>query len=556
MTNKQVGRHFKLLAKLMEIHDENAFKIRSYQNAAFSLDRLDAPVMDMSVSDMAAVKGFGSAIVDKIQTILTTGELPLLNTYLEKTPEGVVEMLGIKGIGGKKIGIIWRELGIESLGELLYACNENRIAKLKGFGQKTQDNIIAAIEYLQENKHKYLYAEVALQAAEIQEHLQEVHGVQRVHPVGALRRRDITIEELAFLVVWSAAPDTRLLAALSGIDIISESNHTTTATSITGLPVVLHHCTPDQVAWSLYSLTGTPAHLEAVQATPDGYETEESIYAAAGRPYIIPEMREGLFEWEWATKHTNDELIDVESIKGVIHTHSTYSDGSASLKDMATACRDKGYEYLVISDHSQSAFYAGGLSPEIIRKQHAEIDKLNADLAPFKIYKSIESDILSDGSLDYEASVLASFDLVIASVHSHLKMSEEKAMERLLTAIRSPYTTILGHPTGRLLLSRPGYPVDHQVLIEACARHNVVIELNANPHRLDVDWTYLSFADKLGVKVAINPDAHSIEGIDDIQYGVLAARKGGLVKGNTLNTLSRDEFEAFLQVQHAKRPAL
>lgn len=556
MTNKQVGRHFKLLAKLMEIHNENAFKIRSYQNAAFSLDRLDTPITEMTTHEIASVKGFGSAIVEKIQTILTTGELPLLNRFLEKTPEGVVEMLGIKGIGGKKIGIIWRELGIESLGELLYACNENRIAKLKGFGQKTQDNIIAAIEYLQENKHKFLYAEVEVQANEIKNHLQAVHGVQSVYPVGALRRRDITIEELAFLIVWSTAPDTRLLAALSGIDIVSESNNTTTATSITGLPVILHHCTPDQVAWSLYSLTGTPSHLEAVNAIPNQYETEESIYTAAGRPFIIPEMREGLFEWEWAGRHTNDKLIEQESIKGVIHTHSTYSDGSHSLRDMATACRDKGYEYLVISDHSQSAFYAGGLSPEMIRKQHAEIDKLNVELAPFKIYKSIESDILSDGSLDYEPAVLASFDLVIASVHSHLKMTEEKAMERLLTAIRSPYTTILGHPTGRLLLSRPGYPVNHQVLIDACARHNVVIELNANPHRLDVDWTFLPYADKMGVKVAINPDAHSIEGIDDIQFGVLAARKGGLVKANTLNTFSRDQFEAFLQVQHDKRPAI
>lgn len=554
MTNKEVGRHFKLLAKLMEIHDENTFKIRSYQNASFTLDRLDQPVADMAEEDMAQVKGFGKAIVDKIMTILTTGELPLLNKYLEMTPQGVVEMLQIKGIGGKKIGVIWRDLGIESLGELLYACYENRIAKLKGFGPKTQDNIIAAIEYLQENKHKFLYAELEEQALELQEILSKVESVSAVHFVGDLRRRSIALEKLELLVVWEDAPAPKKLAATTAIDIEEQEEDTTYTSTITGLPVVIHHCKTDNETWSLFRLTGTSAHLDGMQVKADEYASETDIYQAAGVPYIIPEMREGLFEWEWSKQHDSKDIIGLQDIKGVIHTHSTYSDGGASLKDMATACRDKGYEYLVISDHSQSAFYANGLSPDMIKKQHEEIDKLNEELAPFKIYKSIESDILNDGQLDYEDEVLASFDLVIASVHSNLKMNEEKAMERLLTAVRSPYTSILGHPTGRLLLSREGYAVNHQALIDACARHNVVIELNANPHRLDLDWTYIPYALQQGVKVAINPDAHSIDGIDDIKYGVFAARKGGLLKQQTLNTLDRNAFEAFLQDQHKKRP--
>lgn len=553
MTNKEVGQHFKLLAKLMEIHDENTFKIRSYQNASFTLDRLEQPVADMETEEMAQVKGFGKAIVDKIETLLSSGELPILNRYLEKTPEGVVEMLQIKGIGGKKIGVIWRDLGIESLGELLYACYENRIAKLKGFGPKTQDNIIAAIEYLQENKHKFHYAELEPQAMELQSILAKVEGVTAVHFVGALRRKAITLEALELLVIWSDTPQPKKLAATTAVDIEQEEEGITYATTITGLPVKIHHATPAREAWSLYWLTGNEAHRDSLQVKADEYESEEAIYTAAGQPYIIPEMREGLFEWEWAKSHNRKDIIGLQDIKGVIHTHSTYSDGGASLKDMANACRDKGYEYLVISDHSQSAFYANGLSPDTIKKQHEEIDALNEKLAPFKIYKSIESDILNDGSLDYEDEVLASFDLVIASVHSNLKMNEDKAMERLLAAIRSPYTTILGHPTGRLLLSRHGYPVNHQALIDACARHDVVIELNANPHRLDLDWTYIPYAMKKGVQVAINPDAHSIDGIDDIRYGVWAARKGGLVKQMTLNTLSRQAFEDFLQAQHQKR---
>lgn len=554
MTNKEVGRHFKLLAKLMEIHDENTFKIRSYQNVSFTLDRLEQPIARMAKEDLSQLKGFGQAIVDKVITLLNTGELPLLNQYLEKTPQGVVEMLQIKGIGGKKIGVIWRDLGIESLGELLYACYENRIAKLKGFGPKTQDNIIAAIEYLQENKHKFLYAELESQALALQDTLHSVEGVSTTHFVGDLRRRRTSLEKIELLLVWTTEPDVRVLAATAALDIAEEVEDSTYATTLAGLPVVLHHCTAQREAWSLFRLTGAPAHLDAIQVKADQYESEADIYKAAGVPFIIPEMREGLFEWDWAKKHAYKDIIGLQDIRGVIHAHSTYSDGGASLKDMALACRDKGYEYLVISDHSQSAFYANGMSPAVIQLQHEEIERLNIELAPFKIYKSIESDILNDGSLDYEEDILATFDLVIASVHSNLKMNEEKAMERLLAAIRSPYTSILGHPTGRLLLSRQGYPVHHQALLDACARHNVVVELNANPHRLDIDWTYLPYAMDKEVRVAINPDAHSIDGIDDIKFGVYAARKGGLLKRHTLNTLTRSEFESFLQEQHQKRP--
>lgn len=554
MTNKEVGKYFKLLGKLMEIHGENSFKIRSYQNASFTLDRLPQPVADLSPEELAQVKGFGQAIVDKITTILQTGELPLLNTYLEKTPEGVIEMLQIKGIGGKKIGVIWRDLGITSLGELLYACNENRIAQLKGFGPKTQENIIQAIEYLSANRDKFLYARLEIPAMELQQAIEELPGVRKVLFTGALRRRAITLKAISLLVVWEAKIVPAQLDDLPSLVIEATQERKTMATYDGGIPVKIYHCTPEEEAYTLWRTTGAAEHMEKMEVPHQQYPDETALYAAAKKPYILPEMREGISEWEWSREHTPGEVVKLSDIQGVIHSHSTYSDGAATLEQMATACRDKGYAYMVISDHSQSAFYANGLDAKRIAEQHKEIDALNARLAPFTIYKSIESDILNDGQLDYPDEILAQFDLVIASVHSNLRMTEEKAMERLLKAVRSPFTTILGHPTGRLLLSREGYPVHHHRLLQACAEHNVVIELNANPHRLDLDWTYISTAMRLGVMVAINPDAHSIDGIDDIKYGVYAARKGGLVKSMTLNTLTKDEFDRFLHTQHQKRP--
>ena len=241
-----------------------------------------------------------------------------------------------------------------------------------------------------------------------------------------------------------------------------------------------------------------------------------------------------------------NNIIELKDIKGIIHTHTKYSDGSNSIEEMAQHCMQKGYEYLVISDHSKSAFYANGLSVERIIEQHQEIDQLNLKYPNFKIYKSIESDILYDGSIDYEDNVLQMFDLVIASVHSNLRMTEEKAMERLIKAIENPHTTILGHLTGRLLLSRKGYPINHQKVIDACAENDVVIELNANPNRLDIDYKWIDYCQQKNVKIAINPDAHNLAGISDVRFGVIAARKGLLFKRNTLNTLTQSEFDDFI----------
>jgi len=279
-------------------------------------------------------------------------------------------------------------------------------------------------------------------------------------------------------------------------------------------------------------------------ARSKSFENEQQIYEAAHLAYIEPELREGLFEFDLPE---NFELIQEKYLKGVLHCHSTYSDGKHSLEEMALAAKNLGYEYLGISDHSESAFYANGLNADRIRKQHSEIDELNKKLAPFKILKGIESDILADGSLDYENSILASFDFIVASVHSNLKMDISTATDRLLKAIANPYTTILGHPTGRLLLKREGYPIDYEAVINACANYGVVIEINANPKRLDLDWRWVNFAIRQGVKISINPDAHAIEGYQDTRFGVLVARKAALQKKDTFNAFGLPQMIDYLE---------
>jgi DNA polymerase (family 10) len=300
----------------------------------------------------------------------------------------------------------------------------------------------------------------------------------------------------------------------------------------------------------LVELTGNDAHFTMLKELigtkwNENRDSEEEIYTTIGLDFVPPPIREGKYELEMAQNHHVPKLITDKDIKGILHAHSTYSDGLKSLEIMATRCKELGYEYLGFTDHSQSAFYANGLKPDRIIEQHNEIDELNKKLHPFKIFKGIESDILGDGSLDYDNKVLQSFDFIIASIHSNLKMTEEKATARLIAAIKNPYTTILGHPTGRLLLAREGYPIDHKAVIDACAKHNVVIELNANPFRLDLDWRWIQYAKEKDVLISINPDAHSLEGLNDVHYGIKVAQKGGLNKEFTFNSKSRENISLF-----------
>ena len=526
MQNKELAKVFKLTGQLLELHGENPFKSRSYSNAAFKIDRLPQELAALPYDDIENVDGVGKNIAAKIVELLETGKLEYLDNYLQKTPAGVLDMMSLKGIGPKKIRVIWKELEVESLGELLYACHENRLVDLKGFGAKTQDQVRKMIEFRIANQGKFHYSAVEPVAEEVLQRVKEESGAEEAVFTGQLRRRNEIIERIEILMVGG------------------DGYQPGSWTKELPLPVEVFHTPEDEMIFHLVKTTGTEQHIKAL--TLEGQEkalSEQAIYEASGKPYIAPEMREGGFEWQWSETHQAEDLIENGDLKGCLHNHSTWSDGRNSLEEMARECERLGLEYLGISDHSRSAFYANGLTAERVADQHLEIEALNAKLAPFKIFKGIESDILNDGSLDYDPEVLASFDFIVASVHSNLKMDEEKATNRLLTAIENPYTTILGHPTGRLLLSREGYPIDHKKVIDACADHGVVIELNSNPHRLDLDWRWIDYAVNKGVMISLNPDAHRIEGLLDMKFGVFAARKGGLTKDMTFNALGRDQVE-------------
>ena len=535
MTNPEIARHFQELARLMELHGDNPFKIRSYSSAYNKLRKMDVALAGQTEEELQAIPGVGKNIAAKISELATTGRMATLEKWREQTPEGIREMLGVRGFGPKKVKAVWDGLGVTTVGQLLYAINENRLVELKGFGAKTQESLREKLEFHQRSRGRYHWRTLDAVAATVLPLFRAKFPGESFARTGGLRRCCPTLPHLAVLTTLAPA----LAPELPGLEDVNTTDDRTTAV-LDGYPVVLHHCTADNFGSKQFRHTGSPEFLRAfVDAFPgvDFTElaTEAEVFARAGVDPIAPEMREQPYVIELARNGRLPELIEQKDIRGVVHAHSTYSDGIHSLREMAEAARDRGYNYLMISDHSQSAFYADGLKEDRVREQWAEIDTLNAELAPFRIYKSIESDILADGSLDYPDEVLVGFDFVIASVHSGLNMDEEKATQRLLTAISNPHTSLLGHPTGRLLLSRAGYPIDHQRVIDACAEHGVAIELNANPYRLDLDWTWIPYAVEKGVKISINPDAHSTGGIDDIRFGVMTARKAGLTAADCWN---------------------
>lgn len=535
MTNPDIARHFNELAKLMELHGDNPFKIRSYTSAYNKLRKMDEPLAGKTEAELQEIEGVGKNIAAKIHELATSGTMATLEKWREQTPEGIRQMLTIRGFGPKKVRAVWDGLGVTTVGQLLYAINENRLVELKGFGAKTQETLREKLEFHQRNLGQYHFRTLDVAATSLIGQLQRLFPGERFERTGALRRACPTLPHLAILT--TLAPATA--PTIPGFDVSDATDNLTTAT-VDGFPIVLHHCSSENFGSKQFRHTGSAEFLKAfVAAFPNidftGLASEAEVFARAGCDPIPPEMREQAYVIDLARNGQIPTLIEEQDIRGVVHSHSTWSDGIHSVRQMAEAARDRGYDYLVMSDHSQSAFYANGLKEDRVREQWAEIDALNEELAPFRIYKSIESDILSDGSLDYPDELLEGFDLVIASVHSNLNMDEEKATQRLLTAIANPYTTVLGHPTGRLLLSRAGYPIDHRRIIDACAEHQVVIELNANPYRLDLDWTWIPYAIEKGVPISINPDAHAMGGIDDIRFGVLAARKGGLTAAHCWN---------------------
>ncbi len=552
MTNKEIARTFNDLARIMELHDENPFKIRSYSNAYLQLRKVGTPLVEMSDTEISGIKGVGKAIAGKIREMEQTGTLAALEKYKEITPEGVQKMLKIKGFGPKKIKSLWKGLEVETIGELLYACNENRLVELKGFGEKTQEDLRQKLEYFLKSQDQFLYATLEEIGEDLLAYLQQqLPEGTAISFTGAFRRRDPILKGIEFVV----AGELSSVFDEEHLILVGQEGDKFIAKTVDEIPVRLFQCQASEFGSKLFRYTGEEAFTKyflekAAEKDFRGLHSEADVFTKAGIPFIEPELREGQQAVDRALAGQLPDLIEASQVKGVLHAHSTYSDGINSLREMAEYARDRGYEYLGITDHSKSAFYANGLKEDRLRQQWAEIDALNVELAPFKIYKGIESDILNDGSLDYPADLLQEFDFIIASVHSNLRMDKTKATKRLLAAIANPYTTMLGHPTGRLLLAREGYPIDHRAVIDACAEHQVAIEINANPLRLDLDYTWIDYALEKGVLLSVNPDAHSTGGIHDIHYGVLAARKGGLSADRCVCCLGREDFESFLSGKH------
>jgi DNA polymerase (family 10) len=549
MDNYAIADQFSLLAKLMDIHGENGFRAKSYASAAYNIEQLTVPLSSTDRQAMANLKGIGESTAKKIVEILDTGRLKALDELISNTPAGVVAMLQVKGLGPKKISTIWKEMGIESIGELLYACQENRLLMYKGFGAKTQQNVREAIEFLLRHQDRFLYSELEPLVQELETRLHATWPHHRSAITGAFRRQCPEMDRIEFV---TTIPLDSLETSFRSEDDdrFRQIDPEQLEWKRDQQPMVVFHYTPaSSFGTTLFRTCSAPEFLNGwkdIGLAEPASEEESDIFYKAGMITIPACLRESDQIIKQAQQGQIPTLIAPEDIRGIIHTHSNWSDGSHTLEEMATGCIEQGYEYLVISDHSRAAQYAGGLSIERIREQHVAINALNRRLAPFRIFKSIECDILGDGSLDYPDEILESFDLVIASVHSNLKMTEEKAMSRLLRAIEHPCTTILGHPTGRLLLSRPGYPVDHHQMIEACAKYGVAIEINAHPRRLDLDWTWIPTAMEKGVMLSVDPDAHAVDAFSDVRYGVLAAQKGGLTADRNLSSLSLDAFTDWL----------
>lgn len=547
MTNKEIARNFNLLAKIMELHNENPFKIRSYNNAYLTIRKMESPLAEFTIEELEGIKGIGKAIASKIDELVSTGEMNTLNKYKKRTPEGIQEMLNIKGFGPKKIRTVWKELGVETAGELMYACQENRLIELKGFGAKSQTDLIKQLEYFLESKGKILYANIVSEAENLLLSIKSKLKTENCFLVGEIVRKlpivsgiEVLMENKFSFSDVESLLDSRVNEANGKLEYTYANN-----------PVTFYFEDESKIGNKRLQLNASQSFYNAMvdqfNIESSHYKSEGSFFEEHSLPYFPPEIREEGHIPLLLANEGLPHLIEDQDIKGVVHTHSTYSDGLHSVEEMALESMALNYQYLVMSDHSKSAFYANGLREADLDRQWDEIEALNAKYqGRFKIFKGIESDILNDGSLDYEDAILAGFDLIIASIHSNLKMDEQKATARLIRAIENPYTRILGHPTGRLLLSRKGYPIDHKKVIDAAAANNVAIELNSNPYRLDLDWTWIPYAMEKGVLISINPDAHSKSGIKDIHYGICVARKALLTRMDCLNCKDLNDFKAWV----------
>jgi DNA polymerase (family 10) len=567
MDKSEIAAVLNEIATLLELKGENRFRCLAYSNAARTIESMSEDPIAMAVEGrLGEIRGIGKRLDEQITELVTAGRMKFHEELKRSFPEGLFDMLKIPGMGAKKVKVIYDKLNISTLGELEYACKENRLVDLPGFGTKSQAKILAGIEHLKKYRERFLLSDALSESAGIIEALQGFKGVKRCSLAGSIRRRVETVKDVDIVAAAEdGEPVMDFFTKLPGVaDVVAKGDTKSSVTLEAGINVDLRTVSDREYPYALHHFTGSKDHNTAMRGRAKkmglkmneyglfrGEELipcadEEAVFKALKLDFIPPELRENQGEIEAAENGGLPHLVEESDIKGVIHAHSNYSDGSTTIKDLAEACAEMGYSYLGLCDHSRSARYAGGLDVPSVKRQQEEIDELNGGLKGFRILKGIESDILPDGSLDYDEDTLASFDFVIASVHGNFNMSEVDMTQRIIKALADKYVSILGHPTGRLLLAREAYPVNMKAVIEAAAEHGVVIELNASPHRLDIDWRECRYAKSLGVKISINPDVHHLENISDIAYGVGTARKGWLTASDIVNTLPVEGFLAAL----------
>ena len=576
-TIRDIADQLDLVYQLMQLAGENRFKAIAFDRASQTIRGFEEDINKyIEEKNLTNIKGIGKSIANDIYAYVETGEMPVLEKFKEKVPVGLIQWLNISGLGPKNILKIHQQFGISTVNELKKCIDRGDLAELPGLGAKSVEKIKKSIAWMEQFEERCRLNEADDIANEFVQSLKNLPGVESIKVAGSLRRTKETIGDIDILIAAEEAHVNQIFDAFTShecvIEILGRGETKSSVRSREGRQIDLRIVHPESFGAALMYFTGSKEHNIAMRfrARERGLalneyglfklnskgetdweakiqsKKESSIYENLGLYWIPPELREDRGELEWFTEHEQMPLVQQEQIRGVIHTHSSWSDGKYSIQEMAAACIARDYEYLGITDHSKTAGYAGGLSIDRVKAQWEEIEKLNAQYAAegvnFVIFKGIESDILGNGDLDYPTDILAGFDFIVASVHQQLDMPLDAMMDRFKRAIENPFTTMIGHPTGRLLLKREESSLDMNVLIEYAAQQQTAIEINASPWRLDLDWIWGNKAKQAGLFTSINPDAHSIEGIDDIHYGVRIARKAKFDQARVLNSLSADDF--------------
>ena len=577
MDSRSAAHVLSQIGALLQVKGEQKFKARAYAGAARSLIALDtddlAPLLRSG--ELADTPGIGPATLSVVRELVETGESSYLNKLREGMPEGFIDLLRVPGLNVAKVQLIHDTLGVESLEDLERVAQNGQLAELPKFGKKTAEKILKGIEILRRSAHLQRFPAAVIEAHMLLANVVKHPDVTHAEVAGSIRRHNEVVADIDMVAECSADP-AKVAASFARSPGVAESKTREEPGSVhirfvDGTHLDMHCVTGADYPVALWRATGSSAHVEEMNilaqargfeirgnslVAKDGkrvkLEEERSFFTALDLEPIPPELREGMGEIEAAARHELPQLVTFDDLRGILHCHSVYSDGTATIEEMALAAKERGWDYIGISDHSESAFYAGGLKRDKILLQHQEIDHVNARMEGFRILKGIEADIMADGRLDYDPQILDTFDYVIGSIHSRFSMDGEAMTKRVLAALDDPHLTILAHPTGRLLLSREPYAIDVEAVLERAVQVGVAVELNADPHRLDLDWRYCRQAKELGVTIAIGPDAHSPAGLDNVHFGIGMARKAWLEAGEILNTRSADDVLAFVRKRRGK----